>query len=184
MALYFTHYMKVYFLCTASKRQRNNDKYYTHILIPACFAWGKWKQLFVFALHVRALLWNSAAQKLCGMAAVAKLVRVIHHRWGDWPALVAQLFGQWHQHASRGPYICCWAGDDRVVLAVACRCNTVWSKQTGRHETRGQRATSDILGGNEFEIEVDFISACSSTYLREIGLDRRKERGKCKLTIS
>ena len=43
-----------------------------------------------------------------------------------------------------------------------------------RQKTRGQRATSDILGGNEFEIEVDFISACCSTYLEERGMVSRK----------
>lgn len=52
------------------------------------------KQMLVIALYVLALLCNSRAQKLCGLVRVAKLVRVIHHCRGDYPPLVAQLFGQ------------------------------------------------------------------------------------------
>lgn len=36
-----------------------------------------------------------------------------------------------------------------------------------RHKIQDQRAGSDILGGNEFEIQVDFIPASSFTYMEE-----------------
>lgn len=50
--------------------------------------------------------------------------------------------------------------------------SAVCSRWTEGHKTQGQRAGSDILGGNEFEIEVDFISACCSTYLEEKAVAR------------
>lgn len=47
--------------------------------------------------------------------SVVKLVPVIHHSWGDFPPLVGQLFGQWHECSSCGPYICCSVGVDRGI---------------------------------------------------------------------
>lgn len=91
----------------------------------------------VIYLDISALLWNSRVQKLCGPVRVAKLVEAIHHcQWG-YPPLVAQLFGQWHRHARRGPYICCWAGVDRVIRGFVehnSQCVAVFSSWTERHK--------------------------------------------------
>lgn len=104
---------------------------------------------------------------------------------GDYPPLVAQLFGQWHRRASRGPYICCWVGVDRVICGFVqhnSQYRADCSRRTQTHKTRGQRARSDILSGNEFEIEVDFISAAA------LLIWEKRERAvgnilKCKLVI-
>lgn len=140
----------------------------------------------LIALHVVALLWNSTVQKSRSCVG-----------WRLWQNLsessiiageTAQLW--WHSCLGSdismpavaptsaaglvmtGSSVALWNTTPSVALSAADKLRDT------KHRVR--RARSDILSGNEFEIEVDF--SCCSTYPGETGMARGKKL-KCKLII-
>ncbi len=69
--------------------------------------------------------------------------------------------------AMAGSSVALWNAAASVELSAADRL---------RDTKQGQRATSDILDGIEFEIEVDFISVWCPTYLEEKGMACKKKK--------
>lgn len=124
--------------------------------IYACFKLAK--TAVCYCSKHTSLVWNSRAQKLCGLARVAKLVWVIHHYWGDYPPLVAQLFGQWHQHASRGLYICCWVGDDRVICVFMEQNSVALSAADGLRDTKHGVRGLEVIFWVEMSLRLKLIS--------------------------
>lgn len=58
---------------------------------------------------------------------------------------------------------CCWQG----YLWLCEKTCTICSRQTERRKTLGQRAASDVWGGNKFESDSDFMSGRCSTCLED-----------------
>lgn len=130
-------------------------------MIHACSKLVEMKQLFVVTLYVPALLWSSTVQKFCALAR--EHVHVIHHYLGDYPPLVAQLFGQWHRRPAvaltsaaglvlTGSSVTLW----NTTASVAAVCG----RQTERHNAPGQRAalTHCVIFRVEMSLRLKVIS--------------------------